>query len=226
MKAALTAVTFVLLTVSLSAGDPNGIPPRPKPADHQAQATLDGFDAAASCLTRVAVAREFASDLNRGYVVIEVAIYPAQGKSVEIDPARVFLRVTEDSEPVRAAEPRTMARSLQKATAGDRDIAVYPSIGVGYETARYDPSTGQTRPGGWTTDVGVGVGVGSGGSGGTDEDRKVIELELKEKGLPKGKVSAPVSGYVYFPAPQATVTSVVLDLTVGGQTTKLTLPRK
>ncbi|RPJ61928.1 MAG: hypothetical protein EHM23_05150 [Acidobacteria bacterium] len=226
MKASLAAIILTLLTTFACAVDQKGIAARPKPTDHQDQAAVADFQIGASCLSRVDVQREFASDLNRGYVVIEVALYPENGKSVELDPGQIFLRLTEDGKPIRAAEARTIARSLQKANAGDRDVAVYPSIGIGYGTERYDPNTGRTHPGGWTTDVGVGVGVGNGGAASTDEDRKVMELELTEKGLPKGKFSTPVSGYVYFPAPRSSASSLVLDVTIAGQQTRLTLPRR
>ncbi len=226
MRAALAAIILTLLTTVASAADQKGIAARPKPTDHQSRARMTDLQIGASCLTRVEVQREFSSDLNRGYLVVEVAVYPENGKSVELDPGQIFLRLTQDGKPIRAAEARTIARSLQKANAGDRDVAVYPSVGIGYETGGYDPTTGRTRRGGWTTDVGVGVGVGKGGSGDTDEDRKVMELELTEKGLPKGKFPTPVSGYLYFPLPETLATSVVLDLNVAGQETRLTLPRR
>ncbi len=225
-RAALLIIILVLSTALTAAADQKGIAARPKPSDHQAQAAMKDFKIAASCLSRLDIRKEFSSDLNRGYVVVEVALYPENGKSVEVDPGQIFLRLTEDGKPIRAAEARIIARTLQKASAGDRDVSVYPSVGVGYETSRYDPNTGVQRPGGWTTDVGVGVGVGNGGAADTDEDRKVMELELTEKGLPKGTFSTPVSGYIYFAAPKTLVTSVILDLTLAGQQTKLTLPRR
>lgn len=226
MKALLVATILLFSTALTAAADQKGIAPRPKPADHQVQVALPGFQMGATCLSRIDLQREFSSELNRGYLVIEVAFYPEKGKSVEVDPGQFFLRLNEDGKPIRPAEARTIARSLQKAGSSDRDVAVYPSVGVGYETSRYDPNTGQTRRGGWTTDVGVGVGVGNGGAGSTDEDRKVIELELTEKGLPKGSFAGPVSGYVYFPAPVTAGTSVILDLNVAGQQAKVTLARR
>jgi hypothetical protein len=226
MKATLAAIIMILSVGASLGADKQGIAARPKPTDHQAQTAITDSQIGASCLSRVDVQREFSTELNRGYMVVEVALYPENGKSVELDPGQIFLRLTEEGKPIRPAEAKTIARSLQQANAGDRDVTVYPSIGVGYETKRYDPNTGQTYPGGWTTDVGVGVGIGNGGAGATDEDRKVMELELTEKGLPQGKFSAPVSGYVYFPAPKTLVTSVVLDLTIAGRQTRLTLPRR
>lgn len=227
MRRALLIVTLLLGVASAQAADQKGIAARPKPSDHQAQAALTDFKLGASCLSRLDVRKEFSSDLNRGYLVVEVAFYPASGKSVEVDPGQIFLRLAEDGKPIRPAEARMIARTLQKASSGDRDVAVYPSVGVGYETGgRYDPNTGRTTRGGWTTDVGVGVGIGNGSGGATDEDRKVMELELTEKGLPKGTFSSPVSGYIYFPAPQTLATSVVLDVNVAGRQTKLTLPRR
>lgn len=226
MRATMAVLILGSLTLVASAADQTGIKARPKPADHQAQASLTGFQVGASCLSRLDVQKGFSSELNRGYLVIEVAVYPESGKPVEIDPRDFFLRLTEDGKPIRVAEAKDIARALQKAGNSDRDVAVYPSVGVGYSTERYDPATGETVPGGWTTDVGVGVGVGRGGGGTSDEDRKVMELELTEKGLPKGSFTTPVSGYLYFPVPATAKSSVILDLSVAGQQTKLTLPRR
>jgi hypothetical protein len=226
MKAILSAIILVFVANAGYGGDQKGIAARPKPTDHQVQATIGNSQIGVSCLSRIDVQKEFSTELNRGYVVVEVALYPENGESIELVPGQFFLRLTEDGKPIRSAEARAIAQSLQKASSGDRDVAVYPSIGIGYETGGYDPNTGRNRRGGWTTDVGVGVGVGSGGAGASDEDRRVMELELTEKGLPGGKFSAPVSGYLYFPAPRASASSVVLDVTIAGQPTRLTLPRR
>jgi hypothetical protein len=80
-------------------------------------------------------------------------------------------------------------------------VAVYPTAAVGYESGGIDPVTGQRRGRGVYTSTGVGVGVGGPqppAPGSTERDRRTMELELSEKGLPEGNAAAPVSGYLYF----------------------------
>jgi hypothetical protein len=46
------------------------------------------------------------------------------------------------------------------------------------------------------------VGIGGPNGRGYPEDRRVMETELTEKGLPEGSISKPVCGYLYFPIPE------------------------
>ena len=95
-----------------------------------------------------------------------------------------------------------MAASIQQKVASDRDIAVYPSTGIGYESGTaYDPVTGAPRrSSGVYTQAGVGVAIGgSTGPGVSDKDRSVMETELTEKGLSEGATAKAVAGYIYFP---------------------------
>jgi hypothetical protein len=85
------------------------------------------------------------------------------------------------------------------------DVVVVPTAGVGYQTGGIDPVTGAPRRGGVVTSTGVGVGVGGPQdpkAGSTDADRRTMELELREKGLPEGNTAHAVSGYLYFSQPQ------------------------
>ena len=85
----------------------------------------------------------------------------------------------------------------------ERDVSISPTAGIGYESGGIDPVTGQRRPGGVVTSTGVGVGVGAPPPkpGSTEADRRTMELELREKGVPEGSTATPVAGYVYFTIP-------------------------
>jgi hypothetical protein len=100
----------------------------------------------------------------------------------------------------RPGDPKAVASTLQKTAGSDREVTLYPSVGIGYESGPrvYDPVTGEQRGGGLRTAAGMGVGVGSSQVGTTDQDRRTMELELMEKGLPEGKTSKSVAGYLYF----------------------------
>lgn len=152
-------------------------------------------------LTPDQVKNSFASELNRGFLVVEVAVYPDNGQSIKLSHGDFFLCTRAREVLGRPADPKAIAASLQKAASSDRDVTLYPTATIGYESGPgyYDPMTGTRRGGGLYTGVGVGVGVGNPGRGTSEQDRRTMETELTDKGLPEGAVSKPVSGYLYFP---------------------------
>jgi hypothetical protein len=182
---------------------PKGTVARSTALKYPAHAELDGVAMGAVLLTSQEARSNFVSDLNHCCLVVEVAMYPQQGQPVEVSLNDFSLRTIGTDHAVKAGSATLISGTLQKKAAASRDVVVSPSVGVGYESgAVYDPVTGQPRRGGGVyTQTGVGVGIGSPGGqgGGTDADRKVMETELDEKGLPEGAVATPVAGYLYFP---------------------------
>ena len=111
------------------------------------------------------------------------------------------LKSADGTKAVRPVDPKTLAAILNRTAASDREVALYPSAGIGYESGPsvYNPATGRQRVGGLSTSVGVGVGVGPSQSGASEQERRVMKMELSEKGLPETTASKPLSGYLYFP---------------------------
>jgi len=131
---------------------------------------------------------------------------------------------------VRAASPSAIAASVQRSNtpkSKDSDITVYPSVGVVYSTG---PDIYGRRTGGVGTTAGVGVGVGGPGGppsrapGSTDADRRVMQTELEEKGLPARATAKPVAGYLYFPISVKRGKSVAYQLEYQGGTQKIRVP--
>lgn len=211
----MTLRTIVLLAgaiAHLAAAD-RGIRPLPSVEDYPFHIDGSEFALGAKILTEKEVEGAFVSGLNRaGYAVLEVAIYPKDGKAIAIDRGDFLLIDTLSGRRIRPAEAKALAALLQKANRSDREITVYPTVGVGYETGdRYDPVAGR-RGGGWNTSVGVGVGVGGSSEAATPADRKTMELELTEKGVPEGKTAKPAAGYLYFPLERKKDKKVALRL--------------
>jgi hypothetical protein len=196
-KMASAAALACVLGLGLMAADRAGIVPLESANAYPRQAERDSFTLGAKILSAEDVRRLFASDLNKRYVVVEVAVYPREGQLVNVSADQFVLYEEVSSESARAAAPRDAARILQQTNAkrGGRDIVLYPQMGVGYS------SGGPYRRGGVDTSVGVGVGVGGPGEpeADTPEDRDAMEAELSEKGLPSGDFAKPVAGYLYFP---------------------------
>jgi hypothetical protein len=180
------AIGLALLACSLALAD--GLPARSQVSDYPAKAEASKFILAAEVIPPEQVRNEFSTTLVPRYQVLEVALYPTKGSSVDVELLDFGLRV--DGRLIRPASSRTIAAMIQKkAKEGRRDIALYPGIGV---------STGTWGTG---TNVGVGVGVGPNrpGPASTDRDRRVMETELDDRGFQDGIADKPVAGYLYFP---------------------------
>jgi hypothetical protein len=181
---------YLLLPMLVWSAETPGIRPRAAPADYTPHVTREGLTIGAAVLTPDQVRKSFVADVHRAYVVVEVAIYPTCEVELELDAFQLRLPGTQNS--VRPATPRAVASALQKTAPSQSEVTVYPAVGVGYET-------GGRRGSGWWTSVGVGVGVDKSRPASTEQDRKTMELELSENGLPEGAWSKPVAGYLYFP---------------------------
>ena len=197
-RSASVAALTCMLALGLMAEDRAGIVPLENAGKYPQQAEREDFILGVKVLGAKDVERLFASDLNKHYIVVEVAIYPREGRLAEVSADQFLLYEEASSESARAAAPRDAARILQQANTkrgGGRDVVLYPSVGVGYSTG------GPYDRGGVSTSVGVGVGVGGPGGSGADtpDDRDAMEAELSEKGLPSGEFAKPVAGYLYFP---------------------------
>lgn len=181
-----------------------GISPRARAEDYAARADgIGGLTIAATIIPPDQVERSFASEIHGRWIVAEVAVYPGKDGAVTINRDDFVLKVRGTRTNARPASPKAMAGILQKSGGSDRDVTLYPTVGIGYESGprRYDPVYGD-RGGGVRTSVGIGVGVGGGPpTASTEADRKTMELELSEKALPEEKTDQPVAGYLYFPLP-------------------------
>jgi hypothetical protein len=141
---------------------------------------------------------------------VEVAVYPEAGRDVELLSRDFLMRVGTEAATVRPVSADAIAgvvqhRNAPKPPPGPHDITVYPAATIGYESGGYNPATG--RRGGVYTGAGVGVGVGGAPypqpppPGSTGRDRDTMRQELADKGLPQGRTTEAVAGYLYFPKP-------------------------
>lgn len=183
---------------------PKGTVPRSSAAQYPVHAQENGVSLGAKLLSREEARKTFVSDVNRCCIVVEIAFYPDQATSLNVSLNDFALRSKNAASAIKPSSPKVVAASIQQRAASDRDIAIYPSTGIGYESGTaYDPVTGAPRrASGVYTQAGVGVAVGgSSGPGVSDKDRGVMETELTEKGLSEGATAKAVAGYIYFPVP-------------------------
>lgn len=183
-----------------------GTAPRASAVNYHSHAQEDGFSLGAELLSKKEASRVFAADVNRCCLVVQVAVYPKKDESIELSLFDFSLVEVNADKPVRPERPTTLAAKLEKKKNPSGGVDLTTSGGVGYASGTYtDPVTGQpVHVRGVSTSVGVGISTGNSTPADiADHDRKIIERELYEKGLPEAKVSVPVAGYLYFPLPNA-----------------------
>ena len=191
----------ILLFVSTVLLGQNGTVPRSSASEYPVHVQENGLSIGAKLLSHEEARKTFVSNVNRCCVVVEIALYPDNTKPISLSLNDFDFRQKNAKSAVKPSSPKVVAASLQQKAQNDRDVAVYPSTGIGYSSGTvYDPVTGTPqRTSGVYTQVGVGVAVGSSNTGASNQDRSVMEIELTEKGLAEGTSSRATSGYVYFP---------------------------
>lgn len=226
MKAKVWGSALLVVAATVAIAAPKGTVPRAAADRYSIHAERNRVGIGVILLSPEQARRQFVSDVNHCCVVAEVALYPATDKALEVSLNDFVLRMNGTEVAAKPASAKVVATALQKKAGSTRDVTVYPSIGVGYESGGYDPATGTRRSGGVYRQAGVGVGIGGSDPqpASTDKDRVAMETELSEKGLPEGAASAPVAGYIYFPlTSKKKNTTLKLEYKVNVETVSLAL---
>jgi hypothetical protein len=193
----------LICAAAMASDTPRGTVPRATPDKYDAHAEQNGVGIGAALLTPAQAKKVFATDVDKCCMVVEVALYPQKDSLIEVSLNDFALRLVGQDFAIRPSNAEVVAGKLQRTTesqtASGHDVIISPTGGVGVGSAQ-DPITGQRRTG-VIYGGGVGVGVGSTqpkSPSTVEADRRTMELELNEKGLPQGASAAPVSGYIYF----------------------------
>ncbi|MGZ7057198.1 MAG: hypothetical protein ACXVK3_16880 [Candidatus Angelobacter sp.] len=228
-------VTTLLLVVSFLAPEsPRGTVPRSAATDYAAHASQENIQVGASLLTHKELKKIFATDVNQCCLVVEVAFYPPRDNFVKISLDDFMLREAGMELGTRPSSPEVLAARLEIQPVrpdSEHRPGVTSGSDIGYERTTQQNGPERTSSGGVVqrSSVGIGVPIGGGGSrlpeGRTAEgNRRAIEAELKEKGLPETSAWEPVAGYLYFSVPKKKKGGYELVYTAGDK--KIVLPLK
>ena len=203
-----------------------GTAPRSSADKYKAHASLAGVSIGAELLTRKEVSKEFAADVNRCCLVVEVAVYPHGTEPLKLSRDDFTLAV--EGMDVGVKPQRATVVSARLTRGASSGVTTVANAGVGVEFGTYtDPVTGQPVHGrAVTTSVGAGVGTGSSAPPAVAQhNREAIERELGEKSMPQAKISVPVCGYLYFSvAKQKKQVKYRLEYSIRGETLVLRFP--
>jgi hypothetical protein len=243
-----TVLLFFSLSLALPlVGASPGIRPRADAARYPSNRGEGDFSIGAWLIPPEQAKKMFKLDLNRaGYVVVEVGVFPAPGKDVDLYPTDFTLYVGEELAALRPVSSDTIAEVLagrpaphRSSSPSDANTSVGASIGhVSYP----DPVTGR-RTGGTVTDTEAGVGIGgpapqscrgydcdpnmpppSISQPSPTQDANTVSQDLWEKSLPDGKTVHAVAGYLYFPKPSRKAKNAVWELRYENADGKTRLP--
>lgn len=193
------------LTAVVWAGE-DGVPPRRSAAEYpvsQSAKAGNGLGSIGAAIVPPDVVKKvLSSDVARDFIVVEVAMYPADGGSFEADRFDFGLklgdRVAHAESAGEVAMPGSTASPDFKGP--DPKINVQHEAGVIYSRSN-DPYNGRQ------TNVGVYQGTTVSNAPPPPAaktppaaDPRVIEEKLRDRALPDGPTTKAVAGYLYFPA--------------------------
>lgn len=220
MRRGLILAAIVLASAVLFAQEAKGIKPRAAADEYPAVSRQQQVTLGAARLSTDEVRSTFVSDLNKGYLVLEIGAFPKS--EVQLSPQDFMLVARGEKNVIRPADPETIAAKLGKKESRGRDVSVSPLAGVTYSSGNNGDPAYPDR--GWTTTTGtmVNIGAPTRDPQTVNADRKTMAVELKDKQLPAGTTAKPVAGYLYFPVPSKK--DVQYDLEYRSGNTKVVIP--
>ncbi|HKW96566.1 MAG TPA: hypothetical protein VJN43_02485 [Bryobacteraceae bacterium] len=193
---------FVLALISASwlFGQSAGTAPKDKPPDYPAHAAVGDIAIGADYLVHSIPANTqtfFAPD----YLVVEVAVFPKRGSSIEIGVGTFTLRVNGKKQAIYSDSTGMVAASVKYpdweqrknlevgAAVGDAGVVIGrpPAVGRFPDNPRQQQTRLPRLPKAPDAQQGV-----------EREEPEDLDTALARTALPQGAVSIPVSGYLYF----------------------------
>ena len=219
-------LSLLLPLCCIQAGD-TGLTPRGSPADYPVYQSTSNSTIAAVRVKSEQVAKTLSTGIDRNYVVVEVAIYPNDGATVDVQYSDFALRLAGQQETFPHTPKEASVPWRENGGIKDR-VQVTTETGVIVATQK-DPVNGRQTSVGTYERVGVAVG----NPRPPDQTRpgpdpSAVEEKLRARALPQGKMSMAVAGYLYFPRPLKNPknNSSTLVYSKDGKSVDLTLPVK
>jgi hypothetical protein len=196
----MRAIIVGFLCSLLAAAGDTGVPPRAHASDYPVHQSAKTAELAATILPVGQIERVFSAEIARQYVVVEVAVYPHDGQTFDIDWFDFALKSGATVSHVE--KPRDVATPWpEKSGIPDKPVSLISETGVVYSRSS-DPVNG--RRSGWGTYEGVGVtndprAAAPPPAPKQGQDPQVVEQRVRERSLPQGQTRIPVAGYLFFP---------------------------
>jgi hypothetical protein len=177
------------------------------------------------------VAKVFSNSIAKDYVVVEVAVYPVTGQSVDLQSFDFALNNGADARSFPATAEEAAWHGRKPVTSSQNQgphVVAEAGVLVGTRT---DPYTGRQAHG-VATYGGVGVDnrpLPPAAQPGPADDPYAIEGRLLRMAFPGGQTDRPVAGYLYFPkgsSKRPKGGAYGLEYSQGTERKELVLPQK
>lgn len=216
------------LLVSFALAGDTGVPPRASSRDYPVSRPAKNAAIGAALLPADQVKKILPAEIGKKYVVVEVAVYPQAGSTVDVVSLDFALKFGPDQ--IRyASTPRDVASGWQEnqPPLPNRGVHVTAETGVAYDTGN-DPGTGRVHERSTYESISVTNNPPPGDPQPPPYDPYVVEARARQKALPEGQTRDAVAGYLYFPAPAKRHKGASLELKYlkDGGTVILPLPTK
>ena len=182
---------------TLGIANAQGVPPRRNASDYPVHESAKTAVIAAAIVPADQVRKMFSSNIGDHYVVVEVAIYPQDGKSFDADSYDFALKTGDKIAHADSPADAVLPWGERKDPVDNKGVHVTEEAGVAVGRSN-DPYYGKRTS--------VGTYEGTTVSNGppppqpqSGPDPRAVEWKLREKALPEGRSAQPVAGYLYFP---------------------------
>jgi hypothetical protein len=178
-----------------------GTEPKPKPEDYDAHAGARTVAIGAEFMVH-SFSRGQESFLANNYLVVEVAIYPPKGETIDLHDGQFSLRINGKKPPLPPQSPSMVAASLQHPEWEQPGPRIEAGAGAGNTGVIFgapprntNPFPGSNPPGSRPPmpaprDPGAGL---------PKAPPETADAVLMETALPEGPHHAAISGFLYFP---------------------------
>ena len=205
----------LVFLLALTAAAQTGVPPRPASSDYPAHNDKAG----GAIVPSAQVAKVFSGAIARDYVVVEFAIYPANGQDIDLQSLDFALNDGADSRAYPATPEEAAWRRRRQNTSSSQGPHVVAEAGV---------IVGSHTP----TVVYGGVGMDNRPAPpppppSPADDPYAIEARLRRTAFPSGRADRPAAGYLYFPkasAKRPKTGAYGLEYSLSGERKELALP--
>ena len=145
MKRIASILSISILFIISALGSSDGTRPRSEASLYPTSVEKEGFKLGARLLSKLEVTQTFVTDLNRGYIVVEIALYPGKDE-IDIANTDFTLQISGLDAEIRPRDPALIATGLQRTAPQQRQVGIIPYGSVGYESGprRNDPYGNQT----------------------------------------------------------------------------------
>jgi hypothetical protein len=201
MRSIFLCLTLCIFSGLAAAGDPAGVPLRPLPSNYPARQNTNAATIAAAIVPSDQAAKMFSPVIAKQYIVVEVAVYPESGRTVDIKPLLFTLRIGDRFS--NAEQPGDVAPGPPSPRpVGGQSTGVTTETGVAYSRTTA-PANGRSSQ---NLETYSSVAVANGDarqspppSSNSGPDPRILADKLWNKALPEGQTAKAVAGYVYFP---------------------------